>query len=241
MKLLSGKGIKKHDLALLSGHKQVAEVLQEFPEKCSGVLLAERMHAPVGATRGEIGTYQLAPELFGDLDLYGTDHPILLVRTTPFSGWDQSRWPAGCTLFVPFQDPANVGAVIRSGAAFGVSQVVLLQGAAHPFLPKSMRVAGSCLFRVPMVTGPSIRDLPQTGAPLITLSPRGTDIGRYRFPETFGLVPGLEGPGLPSNLRLLESLSIPMGRNVESLNAALATGIALYVWRSGKGSHPIAA
>ena len=234
LKLLSGKGIKKHGLALLSGPKQVAEVLREFPEKCSGVLLAERMRVPAHPSMGETGTYELAPELFREVDLFGTDHPILLVRAAPFEEWDPMGWPAGCTLFVPFQDPANVGAVIRTGAAFGVSQVVLLEEAAHPFLPKSMRAAGSCLFRVPMVTGPSIRDLHQAGVPLITLSPRGKDMAEYRFPGTFGLIPGLEGPGLPANLMELDSLSIPMGRNVESLNAALATGIALYVWRSGK-------
>ena len=233
MKLFTGKGIRKHGLALLSGPKQVAEVLQEFPEKCAAVILEDRMSVPPRSAGHGIDASQLIPELFRELDLYGTDSPILLVNATPFEQWNARRWPPGCTLFVPFQDPANAGAVIRSGAAFGVSQVVLLQEAAHPFLPKSMRAAGSCLFRVPMATGPSIKALSQKGPPLITLSPRGRDIATYRFPETFGLIPGLEGPGLPPGLSALESLSIPMQGNVESLNAALATGIALYVWRSG--------
>ena len=240
LKLLNGKGIKKQGLALLSGPKQVREVLQEFPEKCYGILSTAGMPVPTGITREEIETYQLVPELFRELDLYGTDAPILIVRVKPFAPWNKDQWSPGCTLLIPFQDPANVGAIVRSGAAFGISQLVLLQEAAHPFHPKAMRVAGSCLFRVPMVKGPSITDLSQTVAPLITLSPRGRDIGKYRFPETFGLIPGLEGPGLPPNLGELESLSIPMEGNVESLNAALATGIALYVWRSGKRSHPVA-
>jgi tRNA G18 (ribose-2'-O)-methylase SpoU len=41
----------------------------------------------------------------------------------------------------------------------------------------------------------------------------------------------MEGPGLPPEVRPLKSLSIPMERGVESLNAALATGIALYEWQ----------
>ncbi|MFX0200597.1 MAG: TrmH family RNA methyltransferase, partial [Candidatus Hodarchaeota archaeon] len=58
------------------------------------------------------------------------------------------------------------------------------------------------------------------------------DIAKYKFPSSFGLLPGLEGPGLPDNLKQMTSLAIPMEPRVESINAALATGIALYLWRS---------
>jgi tRNA G18 (ribose-2'-O)-methylase SpoU len=66
---------------------------------------------------------------------------------------------------------------------------------------------------------------------MIALSPEGEDIARCSFPSTFGLLPGLEGPGLPSNLKTITTLGIPMESGVESINAALATGIALYLWR----------
>ncbi|MBW1774990.1 MAG: 16S rRNA (guanine(527)-N(7))-methyltransferase RsmG, partial [Deltaproteobacteria bacterium] len=98
LKLLSGKGIKKQGLALLSGPKQVGEVLQEFPEKCSGILSTADMPAPTGSTRREIETYQLAPDLFRELDLYGTDSPILIVKVKPFALWKRDQWPPGCTL-----------------------------------------------------------------------------------------------------------------------------------------------
>ena len=103
---------------------------------------------------------------------------------------------------------------------------------AHPFHPKSLKVGGSAVFRVPLFAGPPIRDLGTLRLPVLTLSAKGQEIGEHTFPGSFGLVPGLEGPGLPSSLHHLTSLSIPMEGGVESLNAALATGIALYVWRS---------
>jgi tRNA G18 (ribose-2'-O)-methylase SpoU len=46
-------------------------------------------------------------------------------------------------------------------------------------------------------------------------------------------MPGIEGPGFPENPKNAITLGIPMAPGVESLNAAMATGIALYVWRSG--------
>ena len=48
----------------------------------------------------------------------------------------EEPWPAGCTLFIPFQDPENVGAGSRSAAAFGVGRAVLFEGGSAPVSPK---------------------------------------------------------------------------------------------------------
>lgn len=229
LRLLSGQGVKKRGLTFLSGLKQVREVVSEFPERCEAIVFSESHSLPVPQGFKQ---YRLRGDLFREIDIYGTKAPILLVRADRLSHWDSENWPPGCTLFVPFQDPANVGAVIRTAAAFSVARVVILDEGAHPFHHKSIQVAGSALFRVPIFAGPSIRELGGLNFPVITLSAEGRKIGEHLFPQIFGLLPGLEGPGLPSNLRRLPSLSIPMERGVESLNAALATGIALYVWRS---------
>lgn len=230
LSLLSGPGVKKAGMTLLSGPKQVREVLEDFPQRCGGLVLTGQQEAP--GIPGDIPLYRLNPELFRQIDVFGTNQPLLLVRCDPLPLWNRRDWPQGCTLFVPFQDPSNVGAVIRSAAAFGVARVILLKGAAHPFHPKSFRVAGSNLFRIPLVKGPGIDELAESDVPVITLSTGGLSIGDYRFPRTFGLLPGLEGPGLPEACRHRPSVGIPMEPGVESLNAALATGIALYVWKS---------
>jgi tRNA G18 (ribose-2'-O)-methylase SpoU len=230
LRLLGGQGVKKQRLSLLSGPKQVKEVLREYPDRCEAVLFTRGHSLPIP---GGIGGYRLSAELFREIDVYGTKQPVLLVRFEPLAAWNPKEWPQGCTLFVPFQDPSNVGAVIRSAAAFGVTQAVVLKEGAHPFHHKSIKVAGSAIFRLPIFAGPSIRDLGSERFPVITLSPVGQEIGKFDFPPRFGLLPGLEGPGLPQNLRHLTSLSIPMSGGVESLNAAAATAIALYVWKSG--------
>jgi tRNA G18 (ribose-2'-O)-methylase SpoU len=232
LKILKGQGIKKHGLAFLSGPKQVGEVLKDFPDRCVGIVVRKKQHVPKEDMPDQITIYQLAIDLFREIDAHGTNQPILLIRVDPLPEWSNKHWPSGCTLFVPFQDPTNVGAVIRSAAAFGVRRVVMLREAAHPFHHKSVRAAGSSILRVSLLEGPSIRELQNTSAPLITLSPKGRNIAKYKFPTTFGLLPGLEGPGLPDTLRNATPLAIPMEPGIESINAALAAGIALYVWRS---------
>jgi tRNA G18 (ribose-2'-O)-methylase SpoU len=232
LRILKGQGVKKHSLALFSGPKQVREILTEFPEHCEGLILSTKHKMPESILPRSLQRYSLSSELFREIDAFGTNHPVLIVRVPPFPPWDAGASFKGCTLLIPFQEPSNVGAVIRSAAAFGVTNLVVLKEAAHPFHYKSTRAGGSALLRVPIFEGPSILELGGELSPIITLSPGGEDIRKFKFPESFCLLPGIEGPGLPSELRHLKSLSIPMERGVESLNAALATGIALYAWRS---------
>jgi len=111
----------------------------------------------------------------------------------------------------------------------------MLKESAHPFHPRSVRAAGSNIFRVQLFEGPPLEQLKSGTVPIISLSPVGEDVAGYRFPHEFCLVPGLEGPGIPDRLGSAMALSVPMEPGVESLNAAMATGIVLYLWRIGLG------
>jgi len=231
LKLVKTRGIRKQGLAFLSGERQVREVLEWFPEKCTGIVYSDPGTIPEAAGSLPLPFYRLHPELFRQIDIHDTGKALLQIRVAPFKEWRDEEPLSGCTLFIPFQDPRNVGAVIRSAAAFGVSGVVVLKEAAHPFHPASLRAAGSTVFRTEILKGPSLEELEVKTVPLITLSPGGNDLASFRFPDTFCLVPGLEGPGLPHRLKKGDCLSIPMMSGVESLNAATATGIALYAWK----------
>jgi tRNA G18 (ribose-2'-O)-methylase SpoU len=231
LKILKGQGIKKQGLAFFSGAKQVSEILLEFPDQCEGLIFSTKHGIPEVISTRNLQAYSLSTDLFREVDAFGTGHPVLIARVPSFPAWDAGGSSKGCTLLIPFQDPSNVGAVMRSAAAFGATHLVVLKEAAHPFHYKSTRAGGSAVFRVPIFEGPSIKELGRAASPIITLSSGGEDIRKFRFPESFCLLPGLEGQGLPPELFHLKSLSIPMERGVESLNAALATGIALYAWR----------
>ena len=236
--LLTARGIRKHGRALIAGPRVVAEVIDRYAGRVEGWLtVADGPPPPPSATIEKPIWFRLSEPLFKELDAAGTRSPLLLVRVPKVADWsDAAPWPEGCTLFVPFQDPENVGAVIRSAAAFGASRVVLLREAAHPFHPKAARAAGTALFQVPLEQGPSIHDLATVQAPLYSLATDGPTVDSESFPERFGLVVGVEGPGLPDHLRAGPTLRIPMAPGVESLNAATAAAIALYAWRRSRAS-----
>ncbi|HEV3164535.1 MAG TPA: 16S rRNA (guanine(527)-N(7))-methyltransferase RsmG [Isosphaeraceae bacterium] len=229
--LLSGRGIRKHGQALLAGTRSITEVLARYRDRVLGWLTGASGPPPPDE-HADLLWIRLADPLFRELDTAGTHAPLLLVQVPAFAEWsDSEAWPQGCTLFIPFQDPENVGAVIRSAVAFGVARVVLLREAAHPFHPKSARAAGPALFQVPLLQGPSIHELKAEHAPLIALATDGPELGAEPFPDIFGLVVGVEGPGLPEPLRTGTRLRIPIAVGVESLNAAAAVAVALYEWR----------
>lgn len=231
LRLQHPRDIRKHGKALISGPKQIREVLQEFTDRCAGIICSNRHEDSDFPEMDALPRYRLSPDLFKQVDTFGTGKPLLIVRAETFPPFDDTLYHPGCTLCIPFQDPSNVGAVIRASAAFGVKQIVMLKEAAYPFHPKSLRVAGSNIFRVSFFQGPALRQLKRLEISLIIMSTEGKDVARFEFPESFCLLPGMEGPGIPEILKGSGNVSIPMAKGVESLNAAMATGIVLYLWR----------
>jgi 16S rRNA (guanine(527)-N(7))-methyltransferase RsmG len=239
-KLLSGRGIKKHQMALISGPKQVSEILRDFPKQCEAWISMHNQPPPSHAP-SHMKWYQLSGPLFKIIDVAGTDAPMLLVKIPAIPQWMPSDgFPEGCNLMIPFQDPENVGAVIRSAVAFGVRNIILLSESAHPYHPKSLRASGGAVLRVNLLDGPALKDIPES-LQIIALSPEGKNIATSDFPKAFGLLPGIEGSGLPDHLRG-RAVSIPIRKQVESLNAATAAAIALYIWsqkQNGAQDNPL--
>jgi 16S rRNA (guanine527-N7)-methyltransferase len=225
--LLTTKDIKKQSLAIISGGRFIEEIANACPAQVEGWITFDRSPPSFPVPQW----FNLPKALFNELDQFGTGTPLLLVRTCDIPDYNaQDPWPHGCTLFLPFQNPDNCGAVIRSAAAFGVARIVLLKEAAHPFLPKATRAAGPAVFQVPMFAGPSVRDIDFGQMPYFSLSAEGRKLSETNFPAAFALLPGVEGPGVPEKYRK-NAVSIPMQPGVESLNAATATAVALYEWR----------
>jgi 16S rRNA (guanine527-N7)-methyltransferase len=226
-KLVSGRGAKKSASVLVSGPRTIRDLVASRAALCEAWISTDDQPGPPAELPAGASWYQLSRKLFGALDSFGTGAPLLLVRAPGITPWNESA-VSGCSLLVPFQDPENVGAVIRSAVAFGVAEVVILKEGGYPFHPRAVRASGGAVFQAALRSGPSIAALP-AHVTVIPLSAGGADAGAFRFPERFALLPGLEGPGIPAALRP-RAISIPISQQVESLNAATAAAIALFLW-----------
>ena len=171
----------------------------------------------------------LARTIFEELDVSGTHYPLLLARTPDIGEADLSKAPEGLEVLCALGDPSNVGALLRSAAAFGASKVILLRECASPFHPKAVRAASASTLLTALERGPSIKDLPGVAinGAVLALDMNGRDLGKFEWPRNARLLIGEEGQGVPSS-KSFEFLSIPMAKDVESLNATVAASVALY-------------
>ena len=187
-----------------------------------------RTHPPRRDTRAFPGSGPrhnlcLSTLLFEKIDLFGTGAPLLICQAPPFPSADLEAQPHGLELLCPFGDPANVGALIRTAVAMGVERIILLKESAHPYHPKAVRAASGTMFKMSLVQGPSIGDLPEP-ATWVTLDAQGESLPAFQWPEDVRLLVGEEGPGLPPRASGTR-LAVPMTDSVESLNAVVAAGM----------------
>lgn len=131
------------------------------------------------------------------------------------------------------RDPANVGAILRSAAAFGYRGAIFVD-CADLFNPKTVRACMGALFCLELLVCDTLEDGVDTvktrGLSLYGTSPRAKkDIRDADWSRPFALVIGNEGHGMTEEARECcdELLGIPM-QGMESLNAACAAAVTLY-------------
>ncbi len=239
-RIAAGEGPRRRGRILVGGRKIIAEMTGNDDLKLEQLILRDG-HVEDDAVMNRLiedfarrrSLLVLKKSLYKEIDPFNTPGPLATVGIPEMKEWDRTAG-SGCTLMIPFQDPVNVGASIRSAAGFGVERIVMLKEAAHPFHPKSVRASAGCVFGVTMERGPSLHELDaivrEERLAVVALDRGGVPLASFAFPERFLLVPGIEGPGLPGELRS-GSVSIPLKGGAESLNGPVALSIALYEWR----------
>jgi len=136
-------------------------------------------------------------------------------------------------------DPQNLGAVLRTAVAVGVSAVVLPLRRGALLTPGVHRASAGISFVAPVAApqnlAMAIKTLKEANFWVVAAATgEGSQSATsFDWPGRTALVMGSEGEGV-GQLLLKESdfyVALPMDPRVESLNVAVATGALAYLWR----------
>lgn len=135
------------------------------------------------------------------------------------------------------QDPGNVGTLIRTADAVGAAGVVLIEPAADPFDPKTVRGSMGSVFNLTIVqtadAAGALAHLNSRGLRAVGADVRhGVLWGDGVLDRGVALVLGNEARGLTTDVRAgVEAwVRLPMVGKAESLNVAVAGGVLMYGW-----------
>lgn len=250
---------REREKVYVYGKHALMEALQSAPKVIRKVFLAREMRdAELRALleKSGIPVAELAPgrgkELVGrDVAHQGViftiDSSILLVSLDEFlatlpaflpSSGSSTGFPhIAVAILGEIQDPHNVGAIIRSAAAFGLSGVLIPEHKQAPVTGAVVKASSGMAFRIPLVTignvNHTLKMLKEKGFWIYGLAMGGTmPLGTETFSAPSAFIVGNEGAGIREKTLVAcdVTLSIPMHARTESLNAAAAAAIVFYEW-----------
>jgi RNA methyltransferase, TrmH family len=239
------KARERQGLFVAEGVRAVDELLRS-PLTVSGVLIGPQFddHARAPAMHALIAQRSVPEERVDFREFASaaeTDSPQGILAIAKVPGWVLSdiELPAKARILVldGVQDPGNVGTIIRTAEALGITATYALPGTVDLWNPKVVRSGMGSHFRHPCIVGTwdeldafrASRAFSLWGA-----DASGTPLATDGLPDRLALIVGNEGAGLSaeSSARLDRTVALPISANVESLNVAVATGILLYELRA---------
>jgi tRNA G18 (ribose-2'-O)-methylase SpoU len=139
-------------------------------------------------------------------------------------------------LLAQVDNPTNVGAIVRSAAAFGFTGLVLDGESSDPYARRALRVAMGTTFQLDVARTTGVTDLfaglRAAGFETYAMTPSAdaVDLSEVRPVRRVALVLGSERDGLPDDWMALAThrVRIPMANGVDSLNVAAAAAVACY-------------
>lgn len=132
------------------------------------------------------------------------------------------------------EKPGNLGTMLRTADAAGVAAVVVTDATTDPFNPNVVRASLGCLFTVPLAissTAEALAWLAESGVRTVATTPdTQTLLWNADLTGPVAIVVGSEQYGLSSEWLdgADERVRIPMSGAADSLNAAMAAGVALF-------------
>ncbi|MEK7178721.1 MAG: 23S rRNA (guanosine(2251)-2'-O)-methyltransferase RlmB [Patescibacteria group bacterium] len=246
----------KHKKTYIYGKHAVMEALVQKPSALQKVFLAPTIHdeelrellkkkgirtAPLSQGALEKGIEEAAHQ-----GVIGVVSPgTLMVSYDDFVKDLAPNADTALVLLDEIQDPHNVGAIIRSAAAFGAQGVLIPEHNQAGITGAVVKVSAGMAFRIPLVAisnvNMTLRDLKEKGFWMYGLEGDAEKtVADERFDAPAVFIFGNESKGIRLKTRELCDvlLSIPIHPHCESLNVAASAAVTLYAWSA---QHPQAA
>lgn len=215
--LNAAPGVAVHSVLVASGAaEKFARLIARLPAEAELTQIPDRLFESVAQTQSPQGIAALVELTTSTLEQVLTARNPLLV--------------VACRL----QDPGNLGTMIRTALAFSASAFITLRETVNPFNPKAVRSSSGAIFRLPLVCGVDPNDaLPYLSSRVrIVAADRDspTSLAQADLRGPIAILVGRESTGLPDEIARYANqlLSIPIRKEVDSLNAATAANIFLY-------------
>ncbi|TCS96691.1 TrmH family RNA methyltransferase [Hazenella coriacea] len=186
----------------------------------------------------DVPIYELASELFKGIVETETPQGVAAVVSMPQWSWENlvvsNQAEATYIVVDAVQDPGNLGTMLRTAEAAGMSGFVLGAGTVDPFNSKVVRAAMGSVFRLPILQldlKVGLSRLKEHGVTIVGTSPHaGTPHFAYSFPQQSAIVLGNEGRGVDPSFQpwIDDEVMIPMPGHTESLNVSITHAILVY-------------
>jgi 23S rRNA (guanosine2251-2'-O)-methyltransferase len=231
------------------GKHAVAEALRHTPQAVDKVILAgrpddENLAELIKSTGVAVGNFSpdslpksVDPEANHQGVLALVDSSRLIRPFHDFLRELEVNADTALVLLGEIQDPQNVGAIIRSAAAFGVAGILIPEHNQAPITGSVVKVSAGMAFRIPLVlignVNTTIRDLKDKGFWVYGLdSEAKQNVNAEKFDAPAVFVLGNEAKGIRAKtLELCDvGLNIPIHPQAESLNVAASAAVVLHAW-----------
>lgn len=231
------KARKQDGVFLAEGHKMFAEAPLSWIAEVYVSEEKSKQKDSVWDKLQQSGYEVVSKEVFAKMSDTQTPQGILTVLKRPEYALDELLdQPNGLyVLLENLQDPGNLGTILRTAEAAGVTGVIMTQQTVDLFNPKTIRSTMGSIYRVPFVHTPSlgtvIRQMRERNIHIYASHLQGSqDYHAVSYRTACAFLVGNEGNGLSKEIAdLAESyIKIPMEGQVESLNAAVATALMIY-------------
>jgi TrmH family RNA methyltransferase len=232
----------KEGAFVLEGTKACLDLIHRHPQSILSLVVSPRFLCVEDEAdrrvRMKLHAHQFVCPDAGFEKLTDVEMPQGILAVVRQPGWDEATVFGRTSVLGIYgdrlQDPANVGAIIRTAAALNLSGLWLSADSADHFSPKVVRATAGTILSLPIFRTRNFQAFSSYGCEIYSAVLAAADIVPIRsiqtIPSRLMIAVGNEGAGLAPDIVKVSNVrfSIPLAKGVESLNVAATAAISAF-------------